>query len=301
MSNNDQSYNQDSNLFSGKYVLTCIDGSSGSESVCDYASWIARVAERPLKLLHTIEKTHSPAVADYSGAIGLGSQQNLLKQLTEVEQSRESLLIKKGQLMLNAAKERVIASGINNVETYQHHGSLAESLVELEDEIRVMVIGIRGEHHEADQHDKNNQGIGHQLESVIRSMHKPILVINTEYSEPKKAMLAYDGSPSCKKALQMVASSKLFKNMLCHIVHVGSYGEVLLAEASKTLDDAGIDNTSVQLDGSVDEVLVNYQLENDIDLTLMGAFSHNRFRDLLLGSFTAKMLAATNRPLLLLR
>ena len=43
------------------------------------------------------------------------------------------------------------------------------------------------------------------------------------------------------------------------------------------------------------------QIENDIELTLMGAFSHNRFRDLLLGSFTAKMLAATNRPLLLLR
>ena len=38
-----------------------------------------------------------------------------------------------------------------------------------------------------------------------------------------------------------------------------------------------------------------------IDLTIMGAFSHNRFRDFLLGSFTAKMLAATNRPLLLLR
>ena len=294
MSNNNKVDNN--TLFTGRVVLACIDGSSVSKSVCDYASWISSTVSRPLKLIHTIEQNHNAAVSDYTGAIGLGSQQELLKELTEVEQSRASLLIKKGQLMLNAAKERVVENGIETVETYQHHGSLAESLVELEDDIRVMVIGIRGK-----QHEEQNKGIGHQIESVIRSMHKPILVVNKEYTEPKNAMLAYDGSAACKKALHMVASSRLFRDMPCHIVHVGSDGEELLLEAVKVLQQAGIEVSSVQLQGPVEEVLVNYQLENDIDLTLMGAFSHNRFRDFLLGSFTAKMLQATNRPLLLLR
>ncbi len=284
-------------LFSGRVILACIDGSSGSESVCDYASWIASNVARPLKLMHTIENNPNAAVSDYSGAIGLGSQQELLNELTEVEQNRASLLIKKGQLMLNAAKQHIEEkTDVDSIETYQHHGSLAESLIELEDDIRVMVIGIRGK-----QHEQQNEGIGHQLESVIRAMHKPILVVNKEFSQPQKAMLAYDGSVTCKKALAMVASSRLFKNIPCHLVHVGNDGEALLAEAENVLQDVGIDVTCVQLDGPADEVLANYQLENDIDLTLMGAFSHNRFRDFLLGSFTAKMLAATNRPLLLLR
>jgi len=283
-------------IFSGETVLACIDGSSVSESVCDYASWIASTVERPLKLLHTIAQNHNPAVSDYTGAIGLGSQQGLLVELTEVEQSRASLLIKKGQLMLNAAKQRIMDFGIDRVETYQHHGSLTESLVELEDDIRVMVIGIRGKLHE-----NKKEGIGHQLESVLRAIHKPIFVVNTEFKQPKKAMLAYDGSASCKKALQMVASSKLFKDIPCHLVHVGYKGDDILAEASQILIDAGVEVESVQLNGQADEVLANYQLENDIDLTLMGAFSHNRFRNFLLGSFTAKMLAATNRPLLFLR
>jgi len=283
-------------VITGNTILACIDGSLVSEAVCDYSSWIAKVAERPLKLIHTIENNHNAVIADYSGAIGLGSQQDLLNELTQVEQSRASLLIKKGQLMLNAAKERVTNSGVERVETYQHHGSLAESLVELEGDIRLMVIGIRGK-----EHDDKKQGIGHQLESVIRSLHKPILVVNKEFTEPKKAMLAYDGSPSCIKALKMVASSKLFKNIPCHLVHVGSSGEVILDQASKILTDVGIKVTCVQLEGEVDQVLANYQLENDIELTLMGAYSHNKFRDFLLGSFTAKMLAATNRPLLLLR
>ncbi len=283
-------------LFNGNTVLACLDGSSVSESVCDYATWIAKTTSRPLKLIHTIEHNHSAAVSDYSGAIGLGSQQDLLQELTEVEQSRSSLLIKKGQIMLNAAKQRVLESGIQKVETYQHHGSLAESLVELEDDIRAMVIGIRGKHH-----SEQNKGIGHQLESVIRSMHKPILVVNREFSLPKKAMLAYDGSTACKKALAMIVSSALFKEMSCHLVHVGSGGEEILAEALNVLRSSDIEAISVQLEGPADEVLANYQLENNIDLTLMGAFSHNRFRDFLLGSFTAKMLEATNRPLLLLR
>ncbi|MBV1910481.1 MAG: universal stress protein [Kangiellaceae bacterium] len=283
-------------LFTGRSIVACIDGSSSSEQVCDYASWIATAVDRPLKLIHTIEHNHNPAVSDYSGAIGLGSQQELLQELTDVEQSRSSLLIKKGQLMLNAAKDRASQAGVSKVETYQHHGTLAESLVEIEDEMRVMVIGIRGK-----EHEDQEKGIGHQLESVIRSMHKPILVVNKDFSQPKTTMLAYDGSASCKKALQMIASSKLFSGLPCHVVHVGSNAEALLDEATMVLEQAGIKATSVQLEGKVDEVLARYQAENDIELTLMGAFSHNRFRDLLLGSFTAKMLAATNRPLLLLR
>ncbi len=290
------SNSHEESLISGNTIIACIDGSSVGEAVCDYSSWVARVAGRPLKLIHAIKNNHNAVVADYSGAIGLGSQQDLLNELTEIEQTRASLLIKKGQLMLNAAKELVMNNGVEEVETYQHHGNLTESLLELKEDIRITVMGIRGK-----EHDEKKQGIGHQLESVIRSLHKPILVVNKDFSEPKKAMLAYDGSQSCIKALKMVASSKLFRNIPCHLVHVGSKGQPLLDEASKTLTDVGIQVTCVQLEGDVDEALVNYQLENDIEITLMGAYSHNKFRDLLLGSLTAKMLAATHTPLLLLR
>ncbi|MFT5452687.1 MAG: nucleotide-binding universal stress UspA family protein, partial [Enterobacterales bacterium] len=124
---------------------------------------------------------------------------------------------------------------------------------------------------------------------------------NREFTEPKTVMLAYDGSESCKKALNMVASSPLFKGTVCHIVHVGDNGEELLSEASEVLSKVGIVVKTAQLSGKVEEVLAQYQRDSQIDLMMMGAFSHNRFRDFLLGSFTTKMLAATNRPLLLLR
>jgi nucleotide-binding universal stress UspA family protein len=311
MGTNKDNYVQED--FDGTEILACIDGSAVSESVCDFAAWIAKTTERPLKLVHTIKQIHNAAVSDYSGAIGLGSQQALLNELIEVEQTRASLLIKKGQIILQGAKEHVLNSGVKVVETYQHKGSLADSLVELEDDIRVMVIGIRGRNHDIDKgfssdktassenHNRNSEGFGHKLESVIRSVHRPILVVNQKFEPPKRIMLAHDGSDLCKKALKLITTSKLFKNLECHIVHVGDNGENLLDSADKQLTEAGIKVVRRQLSGKVDEALTQYQLEKDIDLTLMGAFSHNRFRDFLLGSFTMKMLELTNRPLLLLR
>jgi len=277
-------------------ILSCIDGSSVSAAVSDYACWIAAKIAAPLKLLHSIEQSQNPVVADLSGAIGLGSQEELLNELTELEQNRSRLLIKKGQLMLEAVKARAIKAGIDSPEISQRHGSLSESLVELEDEIRVLVIGIRGEAHEKDQ-----AGIGTQLDTVIRSLHKPILVVNKGFTEPKRVMLAYDGGEACRKALNMVASGPLLKDIPCHIVHVGENGQALMDEAARVLRDVGIEVTTAQLTGEIDDALSQYQSENQIDLTIMGAFSHNRIRDFLVGSFTAKMLAKTNRPLLLLR
>lgn len=276
-------------------VVSCIDGSSVREAVCDYACWIVQKVGAPLKLLHTIEHQRGAPVSDYSGAIGLGSREDLLDELTEVEQSRSRLLIEKGQLMLKAAQARAREAGVESTELCQRHGSLSESLIELEDQTRVLVLGIRGEHHE------KQAGISAQLESIIRSLHRPILVVNKAFTEPKTIMLAYDGSEACKKALDMVASSEVFKDLPCHVVHVGEHGESMLGEAKKTLEAAGVDVTSAVLQGKVEEALAHYQAEKSIDLMLMGAFSHSRFRGLLWGSFTERMLKKTNKPLLLLR
>ncbi|WP_344804982.1 universal stress protein [Allohahella marinimesophila] len=292
-------------------IVACIDGATLSEAVCDYAAWIARTVNAPLKLLHSVEHRTIPAVADITGALGLGASEDLLAELTEVEENRSRLLIQKGQLMLDAAKARASEAGVEHVDILQRHGSLAESLVDLEAEIRVLVIGIRGEDHEsppgpgsAGPIRRNASGTGTQLESLVRALHKPILVVNRGFSVPKKIMLAYDGSEAAIKGLHMVAGSPLFKQIPCHLVHVvdsGSGTDELLESAARELSEAGIEVTRAQLTGPIEDALSTYQAKEDIDLTVMGAFSHGRLRKFLLGSFTSNMLERTQRPLLLLR
>lgn len=277
------------------YVLGCIDGGGLSTAVCDYAAWVSKAVDAPLKLLHNIEQ-RSRAEVDLSGSIGLGSQEELLEELTRVEQERSRLLMDKGKLMLEAARKRCEEDGVSDLEAWQRHGSLQEALVELEEDIRVLVMGVRGEEHGEGE-------LGAHLETVIRALHRPVLVVNCEFNAPQEIMLAYNGTEAAEKALEMVVASPLLRGLPCHLVYVGDEqrAQEALDAATRTLKVAGVEHRAVHLQGKIDEALCQYQAEHNIGLTVMGAYSHHRLRSMLLGSFTARMLTATQRPLLLLR
>ncbi|NOQ63757.1 MAG: universal stress protein [Methyloprofundus sp.] len=281
-------------------VLACIDGSAISHAVCDYAAWIAQRVDAPLKLMHNIEHQEAAVSTDLSGNIGLGSQENLLDELVDLEQQRSKLLLQKGKLMLQAAKERAQQAGVAEPVTAQRHGSVTESLIDLEDNIRVLVLGMR-ETNATQQQDK----IGSHLEMMVRAIHRPILVVNSDFKTPETIMLAYDGSEAAEKAVEMVAQSPLYNGLTCHLVCVNkdtASAESLLKQASEKLAKvASLKLVTASLSGKAEQELCAYQEQHAIDLTIMGAFSHTRLREMLLGSFTVKMLINTKRPLLLLR
>lgn len=282
-------------------VLACIDGSILSDPVCDYAAWICQKVGVPLKLLHTINHHHETSVtSDYSGNIGLGSREHLLEEITSLEQQQSKSKIQQGKLLLQTAKARVQENGISDPICTQRHGDLIEALIDLEDDIRILVLGVRGQVHENKSHQ-----IGAKLEAVIRSLHRPILIVNGTFIPPKSLMIAYDGSEAADKAIDMVAARTLYKGLTCHLVCVNKNQETaekLLEQATKRLQAS--DNVKViitKLKGKADLELCAFQQQHNIDLTVMGAFSHTRLHDKLLGSFTHKMLINTNKPLLLLR
>lgn len=281
-------------------VLACIDGAALTESVCDYASWISQKTEAPLTLLHTINHHQETSVtSDLSGNIGLGSQEHLLDEIINLEQQQNKLKMQQGKLILKAATEHIEKKDIFPTST-QRHGDLTEAVIDMEDKIRVLVLGLRGQ-----VHDNQDNKIGAKLEAVIRSLHRPILIVNDTFKTPEHIMIAYDGSEAADKAVDMVASSPLYKGLTCHLVCVNNNEDTatklleLAAEKLKTAED--IEVISSKLKGKADLELCAYQQQHDIDLTVMGAFSHTRLHDMLLGSFTHKMLVNTKKPLLLLR
>ena len=280
-------------------VLACIDGSSFTGAVIDYSAWVAYTVNAPLRLLNNIERGRMPS-SDLSGSIGLGAREELLDELVELESRRSKILMEQGRIMLTHATERACDFGGAVIESLQQHGDLTDSLIDMEHEIRVLVVGIRGEGHE-----DREKGIGAQLETIIRALHRPILVVNRPFdSAPQRMMLAYDGSEASRKALNMIISSPLYQEMECHVVHVNNNAEeaqALLAQASSELQAAGLQATTETLTGDVVPALLEYQHDHQIELTVMGAFGHNRLRELLFGSLTAKMLVQSKVPLLLLR
>lgn len=281
------------------HVMACIDGSASAPAVCDYAAWASLRLGAPLTLLHVLDYQRYPPSVDLSGNIGLGSREHLLQELATLDEKRSKLALEQGRIMLEAAKQRAIANGVSTPEIRQRHDDLLESLRELEPGIRLLVIGKQGE-----ASGNVRQHIGSHLESVIRVMHRPILIAPSGFNPPRSLMLAFDGSATTRKGVEMLAASPLFKGLPMHLVMVGADNgdnRAPLAAAYTTLEASGFTVHMAIRAGEVESTLHTYQSEHAIDLLVMGAYGHSRIRQFLVGSTTTSMLRTTTTPLVLIR
>ena len=280
-------------------VMACIDASLNAPAVCDYAAWASLRLSAPLCLLHVLDHQQYPQHADLTGNIGLGSREHLLAELTDLDAQRSKLALEQGRLALEAAKQRAQCDGVSDPQLRQRHGDLAASLGELEADIRLLVIGRQGENSDGDR-----QLVGSQLESVIRTLHRPILVSPGEFRAPQSVMLAYDGSATANKGVDLLAASPLFKGLPIHVVMVGAdtadAWEQLKHAEQRLLQGGHAVHLAIRA-GEVEPTLHAYQAEHGIDLLAMGAYGHSRIRQFLVGSTTSQLLRSSVSPLLILR
>lgn len=280
-------------------ITACVDGSAISNAVCDTAAWASRVLQEPLTFLHVLEKSHSPAKEDLSGAIGLGSREHLLDELTELDEKRNKLAIEHGKHLLEDAKQRAEAAGAIEVNGEQRHDQLLDALLTYEDKTRLYVIGRLGGDHEL-----QSQAIGSHIENVVRAIHTPILIATGQFSTPSNYMLAYDGSETSDKAIDRIANSPLLDNLQGHVVMVGNdtpANHKRLEHACDLLSTKGHQVKPHLLQGNVIDCLKEFQHRFNIELKVIGAYGHSRIREFIVGSNTTKMLAASTVPVLILR
>lgn len=281
------------------HVVASIDGSRATPAVCDYAAWASQRLRAPVLLFHVLDQGRYPVETDMAGAIGFGAREQLLSELAELDERRSRLALEQGRQLLDAAADRLRAQGQELIAQRQRHGDLAQCLLDISDDMQLLVMGLHGEN------SREGQGtIGSQLETVIRSMQRPVLLVPDDYREPRSAMLAFDGSVTGYRGVDMLAGSPVFRDFPVHLVMVGADTadrREQIAEARRRLDEAGCETYAEIRDGDVEQVLHGYQEEHNIDLMVMGAYGHSRIRQFLLGSTTTHMLKTTRTPLLIQR
>lgn len=284
---------------SERHVTACIDGSVYAEAVCDAAAWASLRLDIGLTFVHVIDKTGRAAEPDASGQIGLGSREHLLEELAELDAKRARVDREQGRLMLDAACERAADDGVANATSRQRHGSLAETLVEMEAATRLLVLGKRGE-----TADTAHEHLGSNLERVIRSLHCPILITPPNFTAPQRIVVAFDGSRTATAMIERIAASPLFTGVECHLVFVGDASadcRAKLDDAKAALDGVCESVTIAILDGEVESSLRAYKQTHAIDMLVMGAYGHSRIRQLLVGSTTTDMIRRATKPVLILR
>lgn len=281
-------------------VMACVDQSRIADCVADCAAWAAKRMDAPLKFMHVI--TRHPEIGsgeDHSGTIGIGSQEKLLNKLSEQDAAESKALHEKGRIFLNRLRERAIAAGVPAPDMKQRYGVIEETLAEQEDEVRLFVLGRRGESAEA-----TNRDLGRSVESVVRALHKPILTVTQGFTEPRRVLFAFDGSPMARNGVEMVASSPLLRGLPIHLLMSGKPGQdgpKQIEWAKTTLEAAGFEVTPHLIPGDTESVIAETIRTQDIDMLIMGSYAHSPLRSLIFGSKTNELLRASRIPTLLLR
>ena len=262
-------------------ILVAIDGSSYAGSVCDHAAWLAKRLDNEIELIHVINRTDQPnADHDLSGSIGVGARSALLDELSELDSKRAKVAMEHGRALLQDAKQRIEKAGVEKVSVVLRHDELSDTINELETYANAIVIGKRGQ-----SADFATMHIGSNLERVARSTNTPMLVASRAFKPINKALIAYDGGPSCNRAINMLANNSGFNDIEVELLYVGKPAPVrdkLINKAAAQLRESGYTVQSLTKEGTAEKVIAEHVESNDIDLLFMGAYGHSRIRNLLI-------------------
>lgn len=279
-------------------IIACIDGSVYTRSVVEHAAWAAARTKGAVELFHVL-KGHVVDTSDRSGAIAMDAQQSLLTELAELDAARAKVLQQRARQVMEGEKKLLHDADVSHVTISLRHGDFLETLAQREVSADMVVIGKRGE-----AADFATLHLGSNLERVIRSSHKPVLVAARAFRPIKRVLIAFDGAPSALKAIDHVARSSLFTGLALRVVMVG--GDA--AAARRQLDAAAAtlraDGHAAEVHhepGIADKVIATEVMAGGIDLLVMGAYGHSRIRKLMIGSTTSEMIRSCKIPVLLVR
>ncbi len=282
-----------------EFILAAIDASAHATGVCQYAAWASQRLKMPIELLHVVQRQDAVAARrDLSGAIGLGVKSDLMEELVRLSEETSRAEIEKGRVLLAAADQMVREAGADNVTTLHRHGGVVETIIEREENARLVIMGRRGTDHEfaTDQ-------IGSIIERVVRASVKPVLIVSRQFFEPSHVVFAYDASPAARRALERLANSPLFAGLPVTIVMAEAEGpakRALLTEAEAVFaSDHPV--TSVLEPRKAEVVIPEVVASVDNPLLLMGAYGHSPLRRLFIGSTTTEMIRTIHVPILLVR
>jgi nucleotide-binding universal stress UspA family protein len=281
-------------------IIACTDGSTYAPSIYQHTAWAAARLSASVEVLHVLDhhRERAPGV-DMSGNIGFDASAQLTEELTKLEEAQGRVQRLKGKAILQDAQQQLSAAGLTNITTTLRHGTLVETLEELESRCDLIVIGERGERVESAK-----AHLGSNTQRVIQTAIRPLLVVERTYQPIERFLIAYDGGASVTKAIEFAIASPLLKGYACHILRAGRVDDKAkwyLEEAATKLRTAGFEVTTHAIPGAPEATIADTIKREGIHLLIMGAYCHSPIREFILGSTTTTMVRTSSVPVLIFR
>lgn len=280
-------------------ILTLLDGSAYSESVCHHSAWIASKLNASVEAMHVLGRREGAQSTDLSGALRLGARTALLEELASLDEQRAKLALAKGHAILEDAKTILERDGASVVSLRLRRGDLLDAVREVEDDVRAIIMGKRGE-----GADFAMGHLGSNLERLVRTSKVPVFVASREFRPISKVLVAYDGSASAQVAIERMSTSPVFTDLDVCVLCVGQDLDRARATAEiavAKLRAANITASPRSARGEPEEVLGKLVSDEGFGLLVMGAYGHSRIKRLIIGSTTTAMIQTVKIPVLLYR
>lgn len=275
-----------------KTILVPQDGSIYGKSALDYSVWLSSRFGAGLVGMNVVDvvSLEGPFLHDISGSLGFEPFLNFSTRMREALEAR-------GKTILSSFEDVCRENGAA-CETHITFGVVANEIVDKAKVADLVVIGRRG------VNARFEYGLlGSTTESVLRRSPKPVLIVPERFTEPKKPLLAYDGSPNASRAMHSAAEWAKTLGLSLTVLTVSSSEEEdpILNDARTYLKPYGIGASFVHRKGDAPIVIENYYKDNGHDLLFMGTSHHSRLVEMVLGSTTEHVMRTVPGPFFLER
>jgi len=277
-----------------KKILIPTDGSDYGNIAIEYGIYIAGRLNAQLTALHVmdIRLLQAPVFTDISGSVGLPPYQEFLPML-------QGSLDERAETILRAFKTKCEEAGLDP-EIKKAVGVIDETIIEEGKNANWILLAQRGEHF----HMGGGSILGSTAESVVRKSGKPVIVTPKTFREIESMGLAYDGSGPADHALKLAVELSETASWPLTIIIITSdhfLGASLTHKIEDFLEPHKIDSEIIILTGKEDREIIKFINEGSVELMVMGAYGHNRLRELILGSTTSYVIRKSTIPVFLMR
>jgi nucleotide-binding universal stress UspA family protein len=277
-----------------KTILIPTDGSEYGRTAINFGVYIAKKLQAQLIGLHVIDigLMRGPVFSDISGSIGMPPYQEFLPVI-------EAGLDGRAETILKAFRERCEAAGLHP-ETIKAVGVIDETIIEEGKKTDWILLAQRGESF----HITKGGILGSTAELVVRNSGKPVLVTPETYQDIESMALAYDGSPPAHNALKLavnLSEKAAWPLTIICITEDQAAADRLHKKIETCLEPFQIDCETIVIRGKENREILKFIQEGSVELLVMGAYGHNRLRQLFIGSTTSDVIQKSRIPVLLTR
>lgn len=277
-----------------QHILIPVDGSPNSSIALDYGLYLAPRFSASLTGLHVIDiyLIQGPVLTDISGALGMPPYDGFFEAV-------ETSLMEKAEAILKDFKKHCGQAGVA-CGVKKNTGRIPDVIIDEAKEADWIVMAKKGEHF----HLKEGGLLGSVAEAVVRKSGKPVLITPERYIEIESMGLAFDGSESARKALELsidISEQAAWPLTVIMINAEGNRAVDFTAIVEDAVQERNVDFEVIQLSGKEPEEILNFIRQGSVELMVMGAYGHNRLRQLLLGSTTSQVISRSPVPVLLTR